>query len=49
MQETWSLNHKLETLFGGDMFGKLAAFRLNKNKTRAVSDPPYRKSMNRKL
>ena len=44
-----SLNHIAETLFASEMFVKKAAFRLNKNKTRAISDPPKRKSKKRKI
>ena len=39
-----SLNHIAETLFASKTFVKKAMFRLNENKTRAVSDPPKRKS-----
>ena len=38
-----SLNHIAETLFASEMFVKKAAFRLQENKTRAISDPPKRK------
>ena len=43
-----SLNHIAETLSASDheTFVKKAAFRLYENKTRAVSDPPRRKSRN---
>ena len=44
-----SLNHIAETLVVSEIFVKKAAFRLNKNKTRAVSDPPKRKSKKRKI
>ena len=46
-----SLNHIAETLFASETFVKKAAFRLNENKTRAVSDgePPKRKSKKRKI
>ena len=43
-----SLNHIAETLFASKKFVK-ATFQLNKNKTRAVSDPPKRKSKKRKI
>ena len=39
-----SLNHIADTLFASEAFVKKAAFRLNENKTRAVSDLPKRKS-----
>ena len=44
-----SLNHIAEILFASETFVKNAAFRLNENKTRAVSDPPKRKSKKRKI
>ena len=45
-----SLNHiAAETLFASETFVKKAAFRLNENKTRAVSDQPKRKSKKRKI
>ena len=45
-----SLNHIAETLFASETFLKKAAFQLNGNKTRAVSDPPKpRKSKKRKI
>lgn len=44
-----SLNHIAETLFASETFVKKAAFRLNENKTRAVSDPPKRKSKKRNI
>ena len=44
-----SLNHIAETLFSSETFVKKAAFRLNENKVRAVSDPPKRKSKKRKM
>ena len=46
-----SSNHIAETLFASETFVKKAAFRLNENKTRAVSDgePPKRKSKKRKI
>ena len=44
-----SLNHIAETLFASKTFVKAAALRLNENKTRAVSDPPKRKSKKRKI
>ena len=48
-----SLNHIAETLFASETFVRVkkAAFRLNENKTRAVSDgePPKRKSKKRKI
>ena len=37
------LNHIAETLFASETFVKKAAFRLNENKSRGVSDPPKRK------
>ena len=45
------LNHIAETLSASETFVKKAAFRLNENKTRAVSDgePPKRKSKKRKI
>ena len=44
-----SLNHMAVTLFVSETFVKKAAFQLNENKTRAVSDPPKRKSKKRKI
>ena len=44
-----SLNHIAETLFASETFVKKAAFRLNENKTRTVSEPPKRKSKKRKI
>ena len=44
-----SLCHIAETLFASETFVKKVAFRLNENKTRAVSDPPKRKSKKRKI
>ena len=44
-----SLNHIVETLFVSETFVKKAALRLNKDKTRAVSEPPKRKSKKRKI
>ena len=44
-----SLNHIAETLFASETFLKKAAFQLNGNKTRAVSDPPKRKSKKREI
>ena len=44
-----SLNHIAETFFASETFVKKAAFRLNENKTRAVSDPPKRKSKKQKI
>ena len=45
-----SLNHTAETLFASETLVKKAAFRLNENKTRAVSDPPPKgKSKKRKI
>ena len=44
-----SLYHIAETLFAGETFVKKATFRLNENKTRAVSEPPKRKSKKRKI
>ena len=44
-----SLNHKAQTLSASETFVKKAAFRLYENKTRAVSDPPKRKSKKRKI
>ena len=43
-----SLNHIAETLFVSETFVK-AMFQLNENKTRAVSDPPKRKSKKQKI
>ena len=39
-----SLKHIAETLFASKTFVKKSPFRLNENKTRAVSDPPKRGS-----
>ena len=44
-----SLNHIAETLSASETFVKKAAFRLNEDKTRAVSDPPKRKSRKQKI
>ena len=44
-----SLYHIAETLFASETFVKKAVFRLNENKTRAVSDPPKRNSKKRKI
>ena len=43
-----SLKHIAETLFASETFVK-AAFRFKENKTRAVSEPPKRKSKKRKI
>ena len=44
-----SFNHIAETLFASETFVKKAAFPLNENETRAVSDLPKRKSKKRKI
>ena len=40
-----SLNHIAETLFASETFVKKAAFRLNENKTRAVSDRSFKEKV----
>ena len=44
-----SLNHIVETLSASEMFVRKVAFQLYKNKTRAISDAPRRKSKKRKI
>ena len=40
-----SLYHIAETLFAGETFVKKATFRLNENKTRAVSDRSFKEKV----
>ena len=44
VEKTWSVFES-----HSETFVKKAAFRLNENKTRAVSEPPKRKSKKRKI
>ena len=48
VEKTWSV-FESHSETHRETFVKKAAFRLNENKTRAVSEPPKRKSKKRKI